>query len=380
MLAKDQVLQSRYCLQEILGQSTGKQTWLALDTQSKKQVVIKLLICTDQVQWDQLNLFEREAKVLKYLDHSQIPHYIDFFRLERQQLWFGMVQTYIRGVSLKQCLEMGQNFCEADVLRIAKEMLNILIYLHSLSPPILHRDIKPSNLLLFQNAIYLIDFGSVQDCMAREGATFTVVGTYGYTPLEQLGGRATPASDLYALGATLIHLVTGAAPAHLSQPTGQLQIADIVNLRPGLLRWLYQLTEANVEDRFSKASEALEALRRYEQAVSRAVGKKPRQSRIRILKLRQGLWFKMPGMWGIELSNYKFEIKKCQAFGRWHSEKKGLILEIEDIFILEHKSHFSLIIASDIQEYEFYCPTEAECQWLAQTLRQYLGIINTSLP
>ena len=70
----------------------------------------------------------------------------------------------------------------------------------------LHRDIKPSNLILGEDEqVYLVDFGAVQDKVAPSCTTFTVVGTYGYTPMEQFGGRAVPASDLYALGATLIH-------------------------------------------------------------------------------------------------------------------------------------------------------------------------------
>ena len=93
-----------------------------------------------------------------------------------------------------------------------------MLYLHQLKPQILHRDIKPSNIILGENKqVYLIYFGSVQDKSVVEGASFTVVGTYGYTPIVQFGGRTIPASDLYALGATLIHLLTGVPPANLPQ-------------------------------------------------------------------------------------------------------------------------------------------------------------------
>jgi Serine/threonine protein kinase len=91
--------------------------------------------------------------------------------------------------------------------------------LHELSPPVLHRDIKPSNLILDDSEqIYLVDFGAVQAQASVTGVTFTVVGTSGYAPLEQFWGRgAVAASDLYALGATLIHLLTNTYPADLPQ-------------------------------------------------------------------------------------------------------------------------------------------------------------------
>ncbi len=104
-------------------------------------------------------------------------------------------------------------------------------YLHQLNPPVLHRDIKPSNLILGEDEqVYLVDFGAVQDSAVKEGGTFTVVGTYGYTAIEQFGGRAVTASDLYALGATLIHLLTGIAPADLPQKDLRIHFSDKVSI------------------------------------------------------------------------------------------------------------------------------------------------------
>ena len=100
---------------------------------------------------------------------------------------------------------------EAEIKQIATSILEILIYLHGLNPPVIHRDIKPSNILLGDRSgnsvgqIYLIDFGSVQTDAAKEGGTMTVVRTYGYIPPEQFGSCTVPASDLHSLGATLIY-------------------------------------------------------------------------------------------------------------------------------------------------------------------------------
>jgi serine/threonine protein kinase len=108
--------------------------------------------------------------------------------------------------------------------------------------------------------LYLVDFGAVQDSATAEGVTFTVVGTTGYAPLEQFWGRAVPASDLYALGATLIHLLTGTAPADLPQRDLRIQFRDRISLSPNFTHWIEVLTAPDLEQRFTQASEALEAL------------------------------------------------------------------------------------------------------------------------
>ena len=192
-------------------------TLLATDLQTELPVVDKLLLFGPDFTWDDLKLFEREAEVLKFLAHSAIPQYLDYFEVEIEAgKGFALVQTYIEARSLQDWIQSGRTFSEEELKVIAKELLNILDYLHNRTPPAIHRDIKPSNILLGDRSgnspgqIYLIDFGSVQT--AVHGGTRTIVGTFGYMPFEQFGGQATPASDLYALGATLIYLATGHHP------------------------------------------------------------------------------------------------------------------------------------------------------------------------
>lgn len=265
MLQPEQILHQRYQLKQQLGQAPGRQTWLAddLSLQPPEPVVVKLLAFGNgNTQWEDLKLFEREAQVLQQLNHPQIPKYRDSFSIAEPQHGFVLVQDYIPGKSLKQLLEQGKHFTERQVWQIATNLLHLLTYLHELSPPVLHRDIKPSNLIWGEdNFIYLVDFGAVQNRATREGATFTVVGTYGYAPLEQFGGRAVPASDLYGLGATLIHLLTGVSPAELPQKDLKIQFADRVSLNPSLVRWIERLVEPDVAKRWQTARQALEALR-----------------------------------------------------------------------------------------------------------------------
>jgi serine/threonine protein kinase len=266
MLQPEQILQDRYQIQHQLGNNGIRQTWLAKDLQASdgenSTVVVKLLAFGGTIQWDDLKLFEREAQILKQLNHPRIPRYIDYFCIDDRTLWFGLIQQYIPGESLKEKLALGKRFTEKRARKIAGEILNILMYLHELNPGVLHRDIKPSNLIWGEdNRIYLVDFGAVQDKAAREGVTFTVVGTYGYAPMEQFGGRAVPASDLYALGATLIHLLTGTCPSDLPQQDLRLQFADRVNLSPSFASWLQKLIEPAPEQRFPDARQALNALK-----------------------------------------------------------------------------------------------------------------------
>jgi serine/threonine protein kinase len=266
MLQPEQILQDRYQIQRQLGNNGIRQTWQALDLQASdgenSTVVVKLLAFGGTVQWDDLKLFEREAQILKQLNHPRIPQYIDYFCIDDRTLWFALIQEYIPGESLKEKLVVGKRFTEKRARKIAVEVLNILTYLHELNPGVLHRDIKPSNLIWGEdNQIYLVDFGAVQDKAAREGVTFTVVGTYGYAPMEQFGGRAVAASDLYALGATLIHLLTGISPSDLPQQDLRLQFTDRVKLSPGFVSWLQKLIEPAPEQRFTSASQALNALK-----------------------------------------------------------------------------------------------------------------------
>lgn len=273
MLQAEQVLQGRYQLKQKMRQNASRQTWLAEDLATQPGrgsalclpsmpalVIVKILAFGGELQWDDLKLFEREAQVLKHLNHPQIPKYHDYFCID-EPLWFGLVQQYIPGSSLKELLNQGKKFTEQQVRQIAVDVLNILVYLHELNPAVLHRDIKPSNLIWGEDEqVYLVDFGAVQNKAAKEGATFTVVGTYGYAPMEQFGGRAVPASDLYALGATLIHLLTGTVPADLPSRNLQIQFAQAVSSSPSIVCWLQHLSEPALERRFSTARLALVAL------------------------------------------------------------------------------------------------------------------------
>jgi serine/threonine protein kinase len=301
----EQVLKKRYAIQKQLGQNAGRRTLLARDLKTQELVAIKLLTFCVDFQWDDLKLFEREAQTLQSLSHPAIPRYLDSFKFQTSKTkGFALVQSYISAKSLAQWVQSGRTFNQAEIKQLAQALLEILMYLHAQNPPVIHRDIKPSNILLTNRSgnsvgqVYLVDFGSVQTLAATEGSTITVVGTYGYMPPEQFGGRAVPASDLYSLGATLIYLVTGTHPADLPQEDLRIQFEPNIHLDSDLIDWLTWMIEPDLNSRLTSAKKALKALEQPEpKEETSAVVRKPEDSKVKLKKDRNSLEIILPPSW-----------------------------------------------------------------------------------
>lgn len=266
MLKHTEVLNNRYKIQKQLGYNTSRYTFLARDLQTHQLVVAKLLIFNHDFRWEDLKLFEREVKILQSLSHPSIPKYIEYFEINHPNLQgFALVQTYIDAQSLQTYLINGRTFSEREVKQLAKQLLLILDYLHSHQPCVIHCDIKPSNVLLSNRSshsvgdVYLVDFGSLHLANYQDD-TITIVGTYGYMPPEQFGGKVFPASDIYALGATLIYLITGIEPADLSQQDLQIQFEQFTHVSASFRDWLKLMTHPSLKRRFSSVAESLNAL------------------------------------------------------------------------------------------------------------------------
>lgn len=296
-----EILGDRYLIEQELGRNIGRRTLLARDQQTQELVVVKLLLFGHDFDWESLKLFEREVRVLQTLDHPAIPRYLDNREIDLPQgKGFILVQSYIDAPSLEALVKSGKTFSEPEVKKIAKAILEILSYLHERNPPVIHRDLKPSNILVQRNTesskseIYLVDFGSVQTLAATAGGTLTVVGTYGYMPPEQFGGRATAASDLYSLGATLIYLVTGTHPADLPQQDLRIQFEPVTGVSPGFQQWLRQLTEPSLERRFASAKAALRALESPALFKAELAVRKPNSSKVLLKKNAKKLEIYIP--------------------------------------------------------------------------------------
>src|SRR5947199_4012074 len=208
----------RYVITKILGEGGMGTAVLATDKRTdNKLVVIKELVSdnTDPAKFQEdVRNFKREVATLAHLDHPLISYVTDSF--EEDSRYF-MVQKYIEGENLEERMDrVNQPMKEREVLGLASEVLDILDYLAQQTPPIVHRDIKPANIIIGakDKRAHLVDFGIARADETRNAQRkqTSALGTPGYAPPEQYQGNADPRSDLYALAATLHHLLTNRDP------------------------------------------------------------------------------------------------------------------------------------------------------------------------
>lgn len=217
----------------------------------------------EEQQEKAINDFKRESMILSTLDHPSIPTIYDYF-YDADEGRFYLVMKYISGGDLASRLRSAVEgkIDEKSVTKWAIQITDVLDYLHSQPSTIVYRDLKPSNIMLDGNTgrVMLIDFGIARSISQREEKGVTAVGTMGYAPPELFSGNVEPRSDIYSLGSTMFHLLTGADPQ--SNP---LLIFDFQkNPRPRQInsqisdqieRIIMRAVEYSSESRFSSASE-----------------------------------------------------------------------------------------------------------------------------
>ncbi len=263
-------LRGRYTPSQLLGQGGFGRTYLALDRDRlDAYCVIKQF--SPQVQGTKsidkaIQLFNQEAVRLYELgEHGQIPTLLAYFE-EDQYLY--LVQQYIEGQTLLQELQHRGPFSEAKIRDILLSLLPVLQFIHD--HQVIHRDITPMNILRRKSdqRLMLIDFGVAKqfttDLAEQSG---TRIGTEGYSPIEQFrGGRAYPASDIYSLGATIIHLMTNIKPENLYDPLSgdwlwRQRLADQGTfVSDGFARVLNRMLKDLVSERYQSAHDVLRDL------------------------------------------------------------------------------------------------------------------------
>lgn len=247
------VIQDRYTVEQTLGRGSFATTYLCKDATNGARVAIKAMRLTELDVWKSFELFEREARVLESLSHQGIPRFHDVFREEFEDATstFYLVQEHIEGKSLQQLLDSGDRLSPPEVTQLVLGLLDVLDHLHTRSPPLYHRDIKPSNIIIRpMGAPVLIDFGSVCDgWREKDERGSTVAGTHGYMPPEQYMGKVSAASDLYALGATLLHVITGKHPSSFPFEDGRIELPDDLPCVPELARLIDSSLETSTSKR-----------------------------------------------------------------------------------------------------------------------------------
>ena len=245
-----------------IAMSAHSRVYLAQGPESTR-VALKELVFRLAPDTQRIEAFRREGELLAQLSHPRIPRFLASFTEgdgPRTRLY--LAQEFIEGPSLLKQLQTHR-FTEEEVIRVGAQVLETLIYLHGLSPRVLHRDIKPANLLArADGSICLVDFGTARDVTRGGTVNSTLVGTFGYMPPEQLGGTVSEASDLYSVGATLLHLLSRRPPSELLRGKGlQLEVSEKLNASPAFRSFLQRMLAPSPADRFPSAAEALHALR-----------------------------------------------------------------------------------------------------------------------
>ncbi len=212
-LAADRMLDGRYRVKKVLGVGGMGRVYMANDTRlANRPVAVKEMIVGDGVaEKKAIEDFAREARVLALLSHPGIPSLIDYF-VEGGRHY--LVMEFVAGGDLQGTLDQlgpGGKLPEPQVLKWARQMLEVLGFLHGQNPPIVYRDLKPGNIMIDKDQrAMLIDFGIAR--FLPPGGRGTQIGSIGYAPPEQYLGKTEPRSDLYSLAATMHHLLTGRDP------------------------------------------------------------------------------------------------------------------------------------------------------------------------
>lgn len=263
MLEIGSVIDGKYKILNVVGKGGMSVVYLAMNERANKQWAIK------EVRKDGMQSFEvvkqnlvAETDLLKKLNHPHLPSIIDVIDCDDT---FLIVMDYIEGNPLSKALETSGAQNQDDVIEWAKQLCDVLGYLHSRKPPIIYRDMKPSNVMLKPDGnVMLIDFGTAREFKYSSVADTTCLGTQGYAAPEQFGGhgQTDARTDIYCLGATMYHLVTGHNPA-----TPPYEMYPIRQWNPmlssGLEEIILKCTQRNPEDRYQFCAELLYALDHY---------------------------------------------------------------------------------------------------------------------
>ncbi len=265
MLEIGSLVDGKYKILNKVGQGGMSVVYLAMNEKANKQWAVK------EVRKDGVKDFEVvkqglvvETDMLKRLSHPSLPSIIDV--IEDKET-FLIVMDYIEGNPLSKALEEFGAQPQEMVVEWAKQLCDVLYYLHTQNPPIIYRDMKPANVMLKPDGnVTLIDFGTAREFKEKNLADTTCLGTVGYAAPEQFGGmgQTDARTDIYCLGATLYHLLTGMNPC---EPPYEIKPICSVNpsLSTGLEKVILKCTQRNPEDRYQSCAELMYALEHYKE-------------------------------------------------------------------------------------------------------------------
>jgi serine/threonine protein kinase len=253
------LLDGRWRLGRRMGAGAQAHTYLARDERDPDhRVVVIKQFRLEKSSWKKFDLFEREAEVLGRLRHPGIPRLLASF--ESEPGVFNLVLERMPGASLR-AIATKVRFTDAELRELLVYVLDILDFLHTRNPPVIHRDIKPANLVRDASGkVALVDFGGVRNALREDGGS-TVIGTFGYMAPEQLHGQATPATDIYGLGATIVALAGGVEPESVPRRGLRMDLRKhLAGRDEGLIEVLEAMTEPDPDARPQRARAVVKLL------------------------------------------------------------------------------------------------------------------------
>lgn len=244
-------------------------TYLVQSVKSGEKLILKQLRMDRVEDWKMVELFEREADVLRSLDHPNIPNYVDYFATEGQKT-FALVQEFIDGRTLQSMIDERATVSTEKFIDYLSQCLEVLDYLHKRVPPVVHRDISPKNIIIRDDTAFVVDFGAVKQAInPMSSGMSTMVGTFGYMAPEQMMGRAQAGSDVYSLGMSFVAFASHTDPAAMpiDEQTGQINVRAMLNLPDQIEIVLESMTRINMTERIKEAGVASKRLRAIPSAV-----------------------------------------------------------------------------------------------------------------
>lgn len=261
------LIEGKYEILKMIGKGGMSEVYLAMDKNLNKQWAVKEI---QKKAWDKNNRVVvqsalAEANMMKRLDHPCLPRIVDI--IDKDDVIY-VIMDYIEGEPLSRILEKEGAQEQEAVIEWAEDLCGVLDYLHTQDPPIIYRDMKPANIMLQPNGnIKLVDFGIAREYKEQNLEDTVSLGTKGYAAPEQFGGKGQTdqRTDIYCLGVTLYHLVTGKNPCEPPYEIYPIRYWD-PKLSAGLESIILKCTQLNPEDRYQSCAELLYAIYHYEEA------------------------------------------------------------------------------------------------------------------
>ncbi len=267
MLQIGSLLDDKYRILSVIGRGGMSVVYLAINERANKTWAVKEVRKEGVIDFETVKQgLAAEVDMLKKLKHPFLPSIIDVLDYEDS---FVIVMDYVEGLSLSELLKSEGPQPEKKAVRWARQLCNVIGYLHRQDPPIIYRDIKPSNIMLKPDGnITLIDFGTAREFKNRNMIEDTVcLGTRGYAAPEQFGGRGQSdcRTDIYCMGTTLYHLITGHCPAEPPYEIKPISCWMPAYAGSGLEKLILKCTKQDPSERYQSCDELMYALRHYKE-------------------------------------------------------------------------------------------------------------------